>query len=165
MKDSKPFEARHPMPAEDVAKLTYMKQFASPEGQMGFMLTDSPEAVSWYQYYKLKRPLKAKALKARILADKQYMVPAQWPEWFDRSFAPIRKPTEVSLREPKGDLTPEAHARILAMFERLKQRWAEPEKKSPPESQKSAEEILEEKGKALAEAFRTTDFSKLMVKK
>lgn len=159
------FVAKHPMPPEDQAELDAMLEFPNKDGSLGWMLYDGEEAVHWHVYYKLKRPHKARALKERVLDGKPYMVPTQWPEWYDRSYAPIRKPTAVTLRDPPMEITPEARERVLALFEKFKLRWAEPTQKAPPETPQSLEEKLQEKGKALAEAFKNTDFSKLMVEK
>lgn len=83
------FQPKHPMPSEDRAELDYMIRFKNSDETMGWMLEDGPEAVEWYNYYMERRPHKARALLSRLADKKSYMVAAQFPQWFDPTYAPM----------------------------------------------------------------------------
>lgn len=115
------FKPRHPMPIEDVEELTYMLKLQGMNSDaIGFMVSDGPEAVSWWHYYMKKgRPSKADGLYRRLLEGKQYMVPAQWPVWYDTSYDERHGDTSQRLIKPPRIMTAQEKARVNALIDTM----------------------------------------------
>ena len=113
------YEMKHPMPPEDQAELDHMKQWPNKDGTIGWMLTDSPQAVDWYEYYRARRPHKAAALLKALSEGKQYMVAAQHPQWFDRTWHPVGQPRD-RLLQPKVEKYLSAEEREIVIDRVLK---------------------------------------------
>ena len=107
------FEMSVPMPPEDQAELDYMKQWPNKDGTLGWALSDGPEAVEWFEYYRARRPHKAEALWRALAHDKQYMVAARFPQWFDRSWHPISEERERLIPPKPATLTAEQRDQII----------------------------------------------------
>ena len=84
---------------EDQKILDWMIPNRQASGEIGWQLKDGPEAVEWLRYYQFKYPKKAAYLKSRIMQGESYLVPCQWPQWFDSSFAPSNPPKESKIKE------------------------------------------------------------------
>lgn len=124
------FKPKYPMPEQDVNELTYMlKNPTINSDQIGYMLSDGPEAVSWWTYYiKTGRKTKADALYRRLAEGKQYMVACQWPVWFDGTFDERHVDKRQKLIAEPRSITPQEKARVNAMIDRLQERHGN----SPP---------------------------------
>ena len=82
---------------EDQKILDYMIANRKTNGDIGWELKDGPEAVEWLRYYKLKYPHKVSYMLTRITRGESYLVPSQWPQWFDSSYAPADPPKETEI--------------------------------------------------------------------
>lgn len=79
---------------EDQKILDWMNKNRRSNGDIGYALEDGPEAVEWLRYYQRKYPHKVPFMLSQLKPKangkpNQYLVPAQWPVWFDPSWAPM----------------------------------------------------------------------------
>jgi hypothetical protein len=93
--------------------LEFMRKNPNADETIGYDLVDSQEAVEWLRYFEARHPEKVAYFKARLKSGKHYMVPAQWPQWFDTSWTPI--PTVKTSIFPREFPTEDAATRAAAV--------------------------------------------------
>lgn len=94
MTTAEKFKALSP---EDQKILDYMISNRKTNGEIGWELKDGPEAVEWLRFYKLKFPHKVPFMVSRLVRGESYLVPSQWPQWFDPTYAPMESPKETRI--------------------------------------------------------------------
>jgi hypothetical protein len=104
-----------PLGAEDQKILDWMKKMPRSNGEIGYNLSDGPEAVEWLRYYKAKYPHKVPYMLSRIREGKSYVVAAKLPHYFDTTWGP--RETKRTLIFPP--LPPESQAKRIEIVNRL----------------------------------------------
>jgi hypothetical protein len=91
------FEPKYPMTPWNEKELEFMKRFALESGEMGYALTDGPQAVAWYDFYMARQPIKARILYNTLAAGSAYMVPAEFPHYYEIGWGPKENPRQKLL--------------------------------------------------------------------
>ena len=100
---------------EDQKILDWMVGNKRADGTIGYLLKDGPEAVEWLRYYQRKYPHKVPFMLSQLQSEKgEYMVPARWPDWFDRTWVK-RESSKTRIFPPKenNSLSPEKRNEIV----------------------------------------------------
>ena len=154
---------------DDEKMLAWMKSNPNADGTLGHDLKDGKEAVEWYRYIKAKQPHKLPYMVAQLKQEKPYMVPSQWPWWYDITWTPTESKREFLI--PR--VTPEDAAKRLEVVDRLLNQFAgtasgnevysqgkKPvEPKMPPVGSPEFDEVMREKARALTASLRETEES------
>jgi hypothetical protein len=100
---------------DDEKMLSWMKSNPNADGTLGHDLKDGREAVEWYRYFKEKQPQKLPYMVAQLKQEKSYMVPSQWPWWYDIQWTPAESKRQFIIPKVK----PEDAAKRLEVVDRL----------------------------------------------
>jgi len=77
-----------PLSKDGEKMLAWMKTNPNADGSLGHELKDGKEAVEWYRYFKAKHPEKLSYMVSQLRQENPYLVPSQWPWWYDITWTP-----------------------------------------------------------------------------
>jgi len=77
-----------PLTKDGEKMLAWMKTNPNADGSLGHELKDGKEAVEWYRYFKAKHPEKLPYMVNQLRQENPYLVPSQWPWWYDITWTP-----------------------------------------------------------------------------
>lgn len=151
------------------AMVKFMKTNAKPDGAIGYELRDGKEAVEWYRYYKTKHPEKLPYMVSRLREEKPYMVPCQWPWWYDLTWTPSESKRGTLFPTKPAEDTEKRQALVDSLLKRFRgaasgqevySQGARPtEPVAPPAGSPEFDEMIREKARALAASLRETEES------
>ena len=108
-----------PLSKDGEKMLAWMKSNPNADGSLGHELKDGKEAVEWYRYFKAKHPEKLPYMVSQLKQEKPYLVPSQWPWWFDITWTPEESKRPFVIRK----VAPEDAAKRAEVVERLLNRF------------------------------------------